>query len=919
MQTNDFVGSAWNKWDLHVHTPYSIINDYAFGKDNKWDKYILELEKLDNIKVLGINDYWFIDGYKKVIEYKRKGRLKNIDLILPIIELRLDYLVGNNDTNKINYHIIFSDELTSEEIEEEFIKKIEIKNLNNKSLTKDNLIEYGEKIINETSNDKKTSESPLQVGFNNFAVNLDKVKELLLKKLFQGKYLTAIGRTEWNDFRWDGSPDIKKSLINEVDLIFTASPDIEQFNTSKQKLLNNQVNDLLIHCSDAHQFTKDKNTKSKELGHCFTWIKAKPTFEGLKQIIYEPEIRLSISKDKPLDPIYFIQNITLNFEDNVKFKSNTFCFSGVKKTIYFSPNFTCIIGGRGSGKSTMLNLIAKKLNILENRDFFEDLGIDENKLLYRIKIEPDSLNNVEYLAQNTIEQFAIDTFAFSSAIFERVNKASKDNLKKLEDDIDDSLKLFDKHIERLKSRYDKHKKLMEFKKSLKNYENIVNTFNDEKYVSKKDKLQKLQKEYTELSNSIKRLHGFLEVIYEVSTKEPFDILESQIHTSRNDDDECIILEEKDLNIIKDPKNEFDELYNTTLKKIQKIYKEIFETEKYRNGSKKIQELKNESDILKNEIHNYLKEKGIKEESIQDIQTANENIEKLKIGIKELKREIFYLKKDINNFTYEKIDENIQIFKEKVQEQLNKSNKMLKDIAKENKDVKIIEIKLEVSNDIFEKVFNEFEQKLNLYEDIKSYRETFKSYLKEIELDEILKLKTNNDLIRLIAKKHKNTQTFQKIKTVFENKTNFLIFKTLILKHQRDIRNNKRFIVYYDDRDIKNSSFGQKCTTVIVIMLLLGNNPIIIDEPEAHLDSSLIANYLVNLIKEVKQDRQIIFATHNANFVLNGDAELIIKLENIDGITTFKSFAIEDIEFREDLLKLEGGKEAFKARECKYGI
>jgi len=100
---------------------------------------------------------------------------------------------------------------------------------------------------------------------------------------------------------------------------------------------------------------------------------------------------------------------------------------------------------------------------------------------------------------------------------------------------------------------------------------------------------------------------------------------------------------------------------------------------------------------------------------------------------------------------------------------------------------------------------------------------------------------------------------------------------------------------------------------------LGNNPIIIDEPEAHLDSSLIANYLVNLIKEVKQDRQIIFATHNANFVLNGDAELIIKLENIDGITTFKSFAIEDIEFREDLLKLEGGKEAFKARECKYGI
>jgi len=100
---------------------------------------------------------------------------------------------------------------------------------------------------------------------------------------------------------------------------------------------------------------------------------------------------------------------------------------------------------------------------------------------------------------------------------------------------------------------------------------------------------------------------------------------------------------------------------------------------------------------------------------------------------------------------------------------------------------------------------------------------------------------------------------------------------------------------------------------------LGNNPIIIDEPEAHLDSSLIANYLVDLIKDKKQHRQIIFATHNANFVLNADAELIIKLENNDGNTKASSFAIENLKYREDLLKLEGGKEAFQKREKKYGI
>lgn len=142
---------------------------------------------------------------------------------------------------------------------------------------------------------------------------------------------------------------------------------------------------------------------------------------------------------------------------------------------------------------------------------------------------------------------------------------------------------------------------------------------------------------------------------------------------------------------------------------------------------------------------------------------------------------------------------------------------------------------------------------------------------------------------------------------------------LIEKHQRDIANNKILRVYYDEKPLDNSSFGQKCTAAIVVLLSLGNNPIIIDEPEAHLDSSLIANYLVELIKQQKEQRQIIFATHNANFVLNADAELIIKLDNTDGTTSVTYITIEDIDHREDLLKLEGGKEAFKKREQKYNL
>jgi len=101
---------------------------------------------------------------------------------------------------------------------------------------------------------------------------------------------------------------------------------------------------------------------------------------------------------------------------------------------------------------------------------------------------------------------------------------------------------------------------------------------------------------------------------------------------------------------------------------------------------------------------------------------------------------------------------------------------------------------------------------------------------------------------------------------------------------------------------------------------IANTPIVIDEPEAHLDSALIANYLVELVKTAKLNRQIIFATHNANFVINGDAELIHVLSmGDDKLSKIQGITIEDLDHRAQLLALEGGREAFQKREHRYGI
>ena len=81
---NDPRGSLWRKWDLHVHTPASIVHQYD-GVD-AWPQFLTEIESLaPEFKVIGVNDYIFLDGYRRILAEKAAGRLKNIDLFLPVM------------------------------------------------------------------------------------------------------------------------------------------------------------------------------------------------------------------------------------------------------------------------------------------------------------------------------------------------------------------------------------------------------------------------------------------------------------------------------------------------------------------------------------------------------------------------------------------------------------------------------------------------------------------------------------------------------------------------------------------------------------------------------------------------------------------------------------------------------------------
>jgi ABC-type cobalamin/Fe3+-siderophores transport system ATPase subunit len=117
----------------------------------------------------------------------------------------------------------------------------------------------------------------------------------------------------------------------------------------------------------------------------------------------------------------------------------------------------------------------------------------------------------------------------------------------------------------------------------------------------------------------------------------------------------------------------------------------------------------------------------------------------------------------------------------------------------------------------------------------------------------------------------------------------------------------------------NLSEGQRNTVLLNLVLARGNGPIIIDQPEDELDSSFIYKALVRDIRATKLKRQLIVATHNANLPVNGDAELIYALEARDGLgKCISQGGLDRIDVAKSVLDImEGSEQAFKLRQEKY--
>lgn len=352
-------GSEWRRWDLHIHTPESFQHDY-----NSWDNYLSELEKITDVSVLGITDYFTIDGYKKILDCRKKGKLNNFDLILPNIEFRLNIFIPKKSSGeqqrRQNFHVLFSDKVSVKDIEEQFLQTLDIVVEGDPAGSKGNFKLTRRSIENAGKSVKKyqktvKGKSDYFAGCKNITVILSNILESLQKSCFDGKYVIILPVENWENISWEGQDYLtRRNLLQTAHIVFCGKENTINWCLGKGDLSVEEFEDEFgclkpsLHGSDAH--STEELCKPEDDKNC--WIKADPTFEGLKQIIFEPTERVKIQKDSPekSENKLFIENLNFKEASNFPISKNT--------NLCLNKNMIAIIGGRGSGKSALAESIA---------------------------------------------------------------------------------------------------------------------------------------------------------------------------------------------------------------------------------------------------------------------------------------------------------------------------------------------------------------------------------------------------------------------------------------------------------------------------------------------------------------------------------------------------------------------------------
>ena len=957
-------GSEWRKWDLHLHSFYTHMNNNYKSDNTKTEQDFVDKIVGSGLKVIGLTNYF---NFKEE-DYQLKKKLESAGITVFLnLEIRLTY--QNKEDDCCDFHIIFDNGLEKDTI------NLFLSNLN---VLVEGHLKKASKI--ESSNDYLKGVIELDEIINKIKdESLGVSHRCLAGFLSRGK---GNGRTS----------SAYEKIYEKTDFLIHSSENPR--NLIEDQKFWAQYNRPLFQSSDAHSFS--------QIGQKYSWVKADPTFRGLRQTLNEME-RICLDdapellKKIKVSPQNFIKRLFINKkQDSI---INEIWFNNT--AIDINPGLVAIIGNKGSGKSAIADITSLCANthvdsmhwsFLKPTKFRMPRPFNRSKAFEAHitwaddseteNISLDSNSNVtqpervKYIPQNFLEELCTTENdkdfekELKSIIFQYLPEEQKYGKIKLDDVIDylsqeiifSEKELFEKinevnkkivdleakqepkYIISLKNNLELKRAILENLKSAEppKVEKPVHEDNAEDQ-RKQEEITSLTKKQKEIEDKIVEVQN--QLTKETQKNQDLKFVQDQIVRARQYVNDVIakispLLETNGLKV--------DDVISLSLntEMLGKTIAASTET----ISSLKAQINNDNPDSLSQQKEKITAEIVAKQEKlgeadrkyqkyVEDLKDWNEKIAQIN-GSETIPDTIIFYEKQIE-YVEKHLEGDLQIASQNrdslVVDLLNNKKKILTNYARlfapitefiERNKENLKEFPIEIQStfifdEINEKFFDFISQGV-----VGSFsgKEAGAAKLKELCDD----VNLNNDCeICAFAKKLESCLKIddRESKSIPRDITNQLKKGHSILELYNYIYGlsyiKPLFQLQMSGKKLASLSPGERGAILLLFYLFIDNDdkPLIIDQPEENLDNESVYKYLVSFIKAAKKKRQIIMVTHNPNLAVVCDADQIIKMD-IDKVNkntvSFVSGSIENPAINQCVVDvLEGTYPAFDNRKQKY--
>lgn len=343
-------GSEWRRWEPHIHAPGTAVNNQFTGAD-AWDRYIEALEgATPQIEAIAVTDYYVLETYKEVLTHKAAGRLPDVKLIFPNVEVRLDVAAKSGF---VNLHLFVSPE-DADHLDqvERLLARLQFDAYDDRfNCTAPDLIRLGKRADQAIVDDR----AALAYGANQFKVNFNQLREVLKSSGWAKENILVAVAGGTGDgtsgVREAADRVIREEIEKFADIVFGSSDAQREFWLGQRALSREQICDRYrglkpcLHGSDAHKI----DDVASPFGDRFSWIKGGVEFDALRQACIDPENRAFVGATPPklAMPSQVIAHVEIFAAPWAKTPS-----------IPLNPGLVAIIGARGSGKTALADMIA---------------------------------------------------------------------------------------------------------------------------------------------------------------------------------------------------------------------------------------------------------------------------------------------------------------------------------------------------------------------------------------------------------------------------------------------------------------------------------------------------------------------------------------------------------------------------------